>query len=141
MKALANRSALRRFSLGLPPADTVPGQVGELLDGDFIRHLEAEEKILRHLRQHAFEVAPVGKPVIGAIDADGFEDLGVFAQAVLLEPGFRHLAPVFVAAWIVKHSTPAGVFPRRRADEGAALRQFGSSLLRVCLKKKSAQNT
>ena len=66
--------------------------------------------------------------VVGGIDADGFEDLGVFAQALALKPGLGELAPVFVAAAVVKHPAPAGVFPRGRADVNALRRQGDGSL-------------
>ena len=67
-----------------------------------------------------------GGDVVGGIDADGLEDLGVFSEAVPLEPCFSELAPVLVAGAVVKRSAPAGVLPGGRADVNALDCQGGS---------------
>src|ERR1017187_1355995 len=54
------------------------------------------QEVIRRLGDHAFQILLAGEAVIGGIDADRLEDLGVFSEAVPLEPGFGELAPVFV---------------------------------------------
>ena len=54
--AVANRSALRKFSLGLPGPLSKALQVGKLLERDGVSHLEAEPEISGRLVDHAFEV-------------------------------------------------------------------------------------
>ena len=74
--------------------------------------LEAEDEIVRGLVHHALKVLAAGEGVICGIDADGFEDLGVLAQALALEPGLGELAPVLIAGGIVEHPAPAWILPR-----------------------------
>ena len=120
---LREQVGVEEVLVGLPGllAETV--QLGELLDGDGVGHLQAEQEVVRRLDDHAFQILLAGEGVVGGIDADGLEDLGVFGEAVPLEPGFGELAPVFVAGAVVEHPAPAGVFPRRRADVNALHRQ------------------
>jgi hypothetical protein len=80
---------------------------GELLDGDGVCHLQPEHEVVRRLKDHALEVLLAGKGVVGSIDADGLEDLGVFREAVPLEPSLGKLVPVFVAGAVVEHPAPA----------------------------------
>ena len=116
---LREQIGVEEVLVGLPGllAETV--QLGKLLDRDGVGHLQAEQEVVRRLVDHAFQVLLAGEGVVGGIDADGLEDLGVFRQAVTLEPGFGELAPVFVAGAVVEHPAPAGVFPRRCADVNA----------------------
>src|SRR5262249_46513247 len=56
-------------------------QLGKSFDRDVVGHLEREQKILRHLRDKAFNLARRWKLVVRAIDANRFEDLRVFREA------------------------------------------------------------
>ena len=100
-----------------------PVQLGELLDGDGVGDLQAEQKVVRGLENHALQILLAGESVVGGIDTDRLEDLAVFRQAIALEPGFGKLAPVFVAGAVVNHAAPTLVFPRGRADVNALHRQ------------------
>ena len=121
--AFTNKVRVEEVLVGLPGLLAKTVELGELLDGDGVRHLQAEQEVVRRLVDHAFEILLAGKGVVGGVDADGLEDLGVFSEAVTLEPGFGELAPVFVAGAVVEHPAPAGVFPRRRANVNALHRQ------------------
>lgn len=105
-------------------AQPEPREIRELLDRDLVRHLEREEEILRHLRDQAVEIAMIGKLVVSGINADGFEDFRIFAQAVPLEARLGKLAPTLVVCWRIELPEPAFVFPTRRADEHATGGKF-----------------
>ena len=86
---------------------TEPGQVGKFLDGDFIRDLEAELKIRRHLRGQPFQIFVRWKRVVCRVHADRLEHLGIFAQAVPLKPRLGDFALTLVARRRVKLPEPA----------------------------------
>src|SRR5437899_5311397 len=62
-------------------------ELGKLFDGKRIGHLEAESETVRHLICQPLQILVTRKIVIRRIDANGLENLRVFAQAVTLEPG------------------------------------------------------
>ena len=110
-EGLGEQVGIQEILVGLPGSESETRQVREFLDGDFISHFEGKLKVFRHLRNHPFNVMLIGKLVVGGIDADRIEDLGVFGQAIPVEAAFREFASSDVAVLIVKHPAPAGVFP------------------------------
>ena len=96
--------------------------------GDGVGHLQAELEVIRRLADHALQILDAGEGVVGGIDANGFKDLGVFGQAVTLEPGFREPAPVLVAGAVVEQAAPARVFPGGGANVDALGGQGGGLL-------------
>ena len=76
----------------------------------FIRDLEAELKVFRHLGDQTGEIFFIGKFVIDGVHVDAFEDLGIFRQAIFLKAGFGKFAAVFVAVAVVEPSRLAGIF-------------------------------
>ena len=77
-------SAFRKFALGVS-ARAPNGKIGESFHGDFVGYFESELEIGRDLGSEALERPDSRKCVIGGVNTDGFEDLGVFAQAISLE--------------------------------------------------------
>ena len=51
------------------------------------------------------------------VHANGFENMGVFRQAVFPKPFLVEFSVKDVTLFIVEHSTPAFVFPGRGSDE------------------------
>ena len=82
---MGEQVGIQEILVWLPGAQAKPWQVREPLDRDLVRDLDAELKILRHVRNHASQIPVVGEFVIGGIDADRFEDFGVFGQAIPVE--------------------------------------------------------
>ena len=80
------------------------------------------------MRNHALDVAALGESVIPGVNADRLEHLGVFRQAALLEAGFSKLAAIHVSLLVVKHSSPAGIFPRGCSDEHPVACKLGQLL-------------
>ena len=110
-KRLREQIGVEEVLVGLPGLLPKAVEFRELLDCDGVGHLEAEQEIVRGLGDHAFQILLAGKGVVGGIDADGLEDLGVFRKRVPLESSLGKLAPVFVAGAVVDRSAPAGVLP------------------------------
>ena len=92
-----------------PCAETV--EPGKLLNGERIGHLETESEIVRHLIGQPLQILGTRKIVVGRVHANGLEHLGVFGQAVPLEPCLGNLAVVLVSRRSVELAEPAFVFP------------------------------
>jgi len=71
----------------------------------------------------------VGKLVIGGIDADSLEDLGVFSQAIRVEPALGEFATRNIFLSVVEMPALTGIFPRGRANEDALAGELGCRLL------------
>ena len=65
------------------------------------------------------QITAVGKFIISSINANGFEHLRIFGEAIFLETRFGVTSAPDVAALIIELSAPARVFPRRSAKEDA----------------------
>jgi len=100
-----------------------------LNNGDGVGHLQPKPEVIRRLVDHAFQILLAREIVVSGIDADSFENLGIFRQALPVEARHGELSPVFVAGAVVEHPEPARIFPRGRADVNA-LDCEGGSLLR-----------
>ena len=99
-------------------------QVRKFLQRNLVRDLEPELEVGRRLCREALEVFDAGKGVIGSVHADGLENFRIFGEAVFLEARFGEFPAPFVSGAVVELAAPAGIFPRGRADEDAALREL-----------------
>lgn len=102
-------------------------EFGKFLDGDVIGDFEGEPKVFGDLVREAGEVFFVGEAVVSGIDADRFEDFGVFLEAMAFEPSFSDLTAVEVAIFGVQLANPAGVFPRGSAEIDLLFGEFSQN--------------
>ncbi len=75
---LHEQVGVEEILVGLPGLLAEPVQLGIFLDGDGVGHLQAEQEVVRRLEDHALQILLAGEGVVGGINADGLEDLGVF---------------------------------------------------------------
>ncbi len=108
---LCEQIGVEEVLVGLPGLLAKTVELRKLLDSDGVGHLQPEQEVVRRLGDHTFQILRAGEGVVGGIDADRLEDLGVFREAVTLEPGFGKLAPVFIAGAVIKHPAPARILP------------------------------
>ncbi len=94
-----------------------------MFECDFVRHLEAETKVVGHRIAQSLEGFFRGELVIARVDTDGLEGLRVFGETVFLKAFLADLAAMEIALFVVEKSEPALVFPRRSADVHSLLRQ------------------
>ena len=105
------------------------------LAGDLLRDFEGEAEIRGHVREEAAPELLRGELVEGEIAADGGEDLGVLAEAFLLEQFLREAAAREIAVAVVDLVQPAFVFPGAAADEDIALGERAEAVREVVARK------
>jgi hypothetical protein len=123
-KCRGEQIRVQEIAVGLTGLRAEAVEVWKLSRGDFIRHLEAEPEIVRHLIGEAFEIFATRKRVVRRIDAHGLEHLRILGQAHPLETRAGELAAIHIARVVVELAPPAFVFPGRRAEINALGRQF-----------------
>jgi len=105
-------------------AFAVPGQIGKLLDRDFVGDLEGKLEIRRHLGHESTQILAVRESIVCGVDADRLEHLRIFSQTTLLKARLCEFPPINIPRFIVQHPPPTGIFPRRCADENPTGGQF-----------------
>jgi hypothetical protein len=80
-------------------------------NGQRFSDLQPKAKIIWHLIRQYLQVIARREVVVGGINADGFEDLRVFFQAVTLKAAFGDPATKLILAGSVKLPKPALVLP------------------------------
>ena len=103
-------AGIEEILIGCAGAPAKPRQVGVVLDGDAVGHLEREPEIRGHLAGKPFEEMLIGKLVVSGINADRLEHLRIFRQAKPLESGLREPAVPDVTVVGVELPEPAGYF-------------------------------
>lgn len=89
----------------------VAAELREVFDGDGVGDLVGEEEGGRDQIREAVEGLPIGEAVVGSIDANGREDLGVFGEAVAFEAGPCPASAAGVAFFGVELSGPPRILP------------------------------
>lgn len=101
-----------------------PREFREVPQGDVVGDLEGKPESIGDLGGEAGEVFGRGEGVIGGIDADGAEGLGVFGEAIAFESGVAEFAAIQVTGFVVERADPPGIFPGGGADVDAASGQL-----------------
>src|SRR5215831_10980783 len=120
-KGIVEKFSVEEVRIDLASLHPEARQIWKFFDRNRIGDFEAELEIIRRLRHHPIEKFVARELIERRVYADCFEDLGIFAQTILLEPFHGNFAPVFVALRIVKLAQPTLILPRGRADVVAAL--------------------
>jgi len=115
---------IQEVPIGLASLGAEAVQLWIRLDGECVRHLEAEPEIVRDLVREPLQVFASGKVVIRGVHTDGLKHFRIFAQTVALEACLGDFAAIVVPLRGVELPKPTLVFPGGSSDENP----FGGEL-------------